>query len=72
MNDHWTIVSADDWQMLYDANGQKVMEGHSLDLRDVLDLVGVRCEFFEDDETDEFGACAAYSNLSEYPEGTLR
>lgn len=67
----WTIVSADDWQMLYE-DGHKVLEGHSLQFRDVLALMDIECDFREDTDVNEFGGCGAYDTLAEYPEGALR
>ena len=38
------VLDFDDWVALY-LNGEKKLEGHSLQLQDVLELLGVDCEY---------------------------
>ena len=44
-----TFVSGDDWQGLY-IDGELKREGHSLAARDVLELLGVRCDYVTADQ----------------------
>lgn len=42
----YQLLKGDDWVALYDG-GEKVLEGHSLQIEDVLDVVGVRYKSWE-------------------------
>lgn len=54
----YQLLKGDDWVALYDG-GRKVLEGHSLQIEDVFDVLGVRYKSWEVEPegvpTDEFG-----------------
>lgn len=67
------LVRFDDWTVLY-SDGRKVMENHSLDIRDVLEAVGADCEVKHptdayDIEVSEQGSTP--DALADIPEGAL-
>ncbi len=67
----WTFITyeAGWWEALYNPEGEKVLEGHSLQVRDVLKLVGTDCTFAtaSPEVDDESGWVP--DRLSEYPPG---
>jgi hypothetical protein len=68
------LVQMDDWQALYDDEGDKILEGHTIPTRDLLEALGVTLsivwvtdDYYE--ETAVYGGVP--EKLSEYPEGAL-
>jgi hypothetical protein len=52
MNDKYKIIKSEDWIQIY-KNGELLQEGHSFEVEDIFNLLGIECEVewkYEDDE----------------------
>lgn len=69
-----TLVRLDDWEVLYGPDGQRMIEGHRIDIRDLRDALGLDLEIkfatpAYDAKVSEEGAVPA--SLHDIPEGAI-